>query len=66
MADEDCLRSPLFSFRTEKLTAATKLREESLLTLMLKVESLMKNWEVRLRVLPASFELVKVGFFKGN
>jgi hypothetical protein len=66
ISSENCLKSKLFAMRIEKLTAATQLREESLLTLLLKIEALTKNWDVRLRVLPTSHELIKVSFFKSN
>lgn len=64
--DGDCLKSKLFYIPIEKLTAFTKLREEALLTLLLKLEKQMKMCDIRLRVLPVSHELIKIGFFKNN
>lgn len=56
-----------YAMRVEKLKEKTQLREEAILTLLLKIESLLKeDQEVRLKVLPVANEMIKIGFFKGN
>jgi hypothetical protein len=53
--------------RIDKLVEKTQLKEEAILTLILKVEYLLKNdEEVRFKVLPTAKELLKIGFFRQN
>lgn len=61
------LNSQLFSMRIDKLVQKTQLKEEAILTLILKIEYLLKNdEEVRFKVLPTSHQRLKIGFFKQN
>lgn len=53
--------------RISKLVELSQLKEEAILTLIMKVEQLLRDdKEVRFRVLPTSNELLKLGFFKQN
>lgn len=61
------MNSQLFCMRINKLVELTQLKEEAILTLIMKVEQLLRDdKEVRFRVLPTSHELLKLGFYKQN
>ena len=62
--DVDRLKSKLFSMPVETLVELSKLREEALLTLLLKIEAVMSDSQMHFRVLPLSNQTLKIGFVK--